>query len=191
MCCGLEFTRKDNLEKHLVVVHPDSGQEPTSFKCDVCGESFNRKNNYERHCRVVKKCEECSGVFCSTKLLQKHKRLDHLEFSCKLCKKSFEDKAHLKRHSQVALDEDLTLINKCELCNVSFCTVLDLMKHRKNSHKPTIECDHCNKKFSSKLGYVKHTAKKEEKPCDECGKLFCNAQDLKLHKNWHILAVKK
>ena len=191
VCCGLEFTRKDNLEKHLVIVHPDSGQETPSFKCHVCGESFNRKSNYQRHCRVVKHCEECSAVFCSTKLLQKHIRLDHMEFSCKLCKKSFKDKANLKRHSQVALDEDGTSKNKCDLCDVSFCTMLDLLKHRKKMHKPAVECSICNKKFSSKLGYAKHAAKKEEKPCNKCGKIFCNERDLKLHENWHIWVVKK
>ena len=90
----------------------------------------------------------------------------------------------------MALDKEGTLKNKCVLCDVSFCSVLDLLKHRKNSHKPTIECSNCSKKFSSKLGYAKHTVKKEEKSCDECGKIFCNARDLKLHMNCHILVVK-
>ena len=110
----------------------------TDIECNVCKEKFDRKSNLNRHSKGFRKCEECFQFFCTLKQLQSHKRNAHFEFSCQLCQKSFTDKANLSRHTnEDHLDGGDK--NKCEICGVSFCTLLSLLKHRKELHKPSIQ----------------------------------------------------
>ena len=180
--CKLAFTRSDNLEQHVKSVH--RRKNSPGFECSVCKLKFDRKSTLNRHGKDFRKCEECFQLFCTLKQLQSHKRNVHFQFSCQLCKKAFTDTANLSRHTNED-HLDCGDKNNCEICGVSFCTLLSLLKHRKELHKPSIQCNFCSKTFRSNVGFKVHIDKREEMLCDICGQCFCNNYDFKLHLRCH------
>ena len=76
--CGVSFTRKPALKKHIQTIH--EGKIP--HKCILCGQSFNVKSNMTRHINSV------------------HVTDKHLPFSCMNCKKGFKRSDHLKIHEE-------------------------------------------------------------------------------------------
>ena len=62
---------------------------------------------------------------------------------------------------------------------------LSLLKHRKELHKPSIQCNFCSKTFRSNVGFKVHVDKREEMLCDICGQCFCNNYDFKVHLRCH------
>ena len=53
--CGSNFTRIDNLNRHIQLAH---SKERVTFDCENCGQSFNRRWNLDRH---VEKCNPVSN----------------------------------------------------------------------------------------------------------------------------------
>ena len=76
--CGVSFTRKPALKKHVETIH--EGKIP--HKCMFCEQSFNVKSNMTRHINSV------------------HMTDKNLPFSCMNCKKGFKRSDHLKIHEE-------------------------------------------------------------------------------------------
>ena len=180
MFCGLQFTRKDNLEHHMKEFHCTAKDKLVQHQCEVCREMFRKKSNLVRHAKMVRICETCSSVFCSTRQLLQHQRSIHPTYSCKDCKKSFPDRANLKRHVDGSLKEGGTR-NVCEHCDLGFCSIRDLSRHNRMNHPN--KCKYCGNSFSSNQNYKNHILKREDNLCTKCGKLLCSDRDLRIHIN--------
>ena len=73
--CDTVFTRKNNMEKHISVVH--EGQKP--FKCSICEASFAQKYSMKNHIVAVhegKKPFKCS--ICDTSFTVRWKLKEHI-----------------------------------------------------------------------------------------------------------------
>ena len=72
--CGITFTAKKNLTRHIVLVHAK-----TQVTCEKCGKHFTREDNLKRHlvrCNPKNSdtltCEKCQKKFSSKSNLNKH-----------------------------------------------------------------------------------------------------------------------
>lgn len=126
--CGLQMTRRDNLEDHNNNVHGSGMAE--KYKCDICLKTFDKKANYTRHKKTGKtNCSICAELFCTLKQLQQHRMEHHpMQLKCQYCNKTFNFNSHLKRHviGRIAV--------KCEKCEECFCNYPDLKMHQNNEH---------------------------------------------------------
>jgi len=161
--CGMKLSRI-SLKQHMKTVH--GSKVVARYECSKCGEIFSKKSNYDRHLKVLRTCDICSDLFCSTKQVQKHKRENH-SYSCCSCKKCFQDEAHLSRHQNVALKPDRTSKYNCVLCEARCCTLQDLQRHMNFHEKDPIECEYCNKTFSTKWRLKVHKDSKKETLCSK------------------------
>ena len=71
--CGITFTAKKNLTRHIVLVHAK-----TQVTCEKCGKHFTREDNLKRHlvrCNPKNSdtltCEKCQKKFSSKSNLNK------------------------------------------------------------------------------------------------------------------------
>ena len=84
LVCSEEFTRMDNLERHI----REHTQLTQKLACEICGKNYSRKEN-----------------------LQDHINLAHLhketKFICQYCKKEFDRKRTLTRHEKNCTDKKL------------------------------------------------------------------------------------
>ncbi|KAI8812282.1 hypothetical protein BJ742DRAFT_673740 [Cladochytrium replicatum] len=71
--CGKMFTRRYNLQSHLMV---HSGERP--YKCPSCGASFSRQHDLRRHVRSLHSedrphhCHHCNLSFARSDALKRH-----------------------------------------------------------------------------------------------------------------------
>ena len=173
--CDYKFSRHDNLKDHIKLIHMD---DCFQHACDLCGKSFTRKSDLVRHSKVTQACEICLIEFCSLKQLHLHKKIDHPKFLCDHCQKSFQDSAKLKRHTSSKLNANGDWKNYCEICEIGFCSFIDLARHNKRHPK---ECKFCGKRFITNRKLRDHLTKREEKLCSTCGKMMCNETNLRVH----------
>ncbi|XP_033725919.1 zinc finger protein 236-like [Pecten maximus] len=123
--CGLTFSQKGNLQKHLQTVHIRKVQ----YRCDLCGKGFYLNENYRLHMRThaiengtaaiignkygtINQCGTCHRYFarkCSYKAhLLMHKQ--EWKYSCPICKKKFFTVTSCTRHLKTHL--------KCQMSSV-------------------------------------------------------------------------
>ena len=173
--CGLQCSRKDNLEAHIMLVHEIDRESP--FQCDDCQETFDKKSNFECHSRYLKtNCSICSAIFCTLKQLQQHRLISHPKHECQKCERNFQDKAHLDRHIKANRPS-----LKCDVCNQEFCTTVDLKKHMRGHGQENYECSFCHKRLSTKFNLQTHIANRSDHKCDQCDQMFCNKQNFNMH----------
>ena len=136
--CGMQLTRRDNLEIHIENVHGTA--LVTEFKCDICLKSFNKKSNYARHENNAKtNCSICAEIFCTLKDCQQHMITNHpKKVECSFCHKSFSSKSKLKKHITERVEF------KCDKCDKLLCNSFDIKMHRYNDHDVR-SCDICQK----------------------------------------------
>ena len=72
--CGVTFTAKRNLTRHIGLVHTK-----TQVTCEKCGKHFTRKDNLKRH--LVRCSPKNSGTL-----------------TCEKCQKKFSSKSNLNKH---------------------------------------------------------------------------------------------
>ncbi|XP_044736950.1 zinc finger protein 93-like [Chrysoperla carnea] len=133
------------------------GQLPqiSEYECETCSKTFKKVGELGRHMKEVHKaegvkCEKCSVV----------------------CYHSLHLRAHEKSHN-----------NLCSVCNSSFSTRKKLTQH-KLTHKKSLKCETCEETFRTKVNLRKHVrqmhpnvsppkVKREEEnvSCDVCGKV--------------------
>ena len=120
--------------------------------------------------------------------LRKHQKAhSQPQYTCTICGKSFSHKYTLEQHQAVHTEERKF---KCKLCSFSTKYNSHLAAHRRvhegNVHRCTFEgCQYWSAKFTLLKAHLRaHNGDKCFK-CDQCGKGFVEAGQLKRHTKTH------
>ena len=110
--CNKEFSRKQNLQRHLKKKYPcvkkEGGVEKEEFKCEFCNKSYKYNFTLKRHLKTCKVKQE-------------------MRFKCDFCKSGFTNDFSLKRHlkkCKVKKEQEEPTIKELELeiklANITF-----------------------------------------------------------------------
>ena len=200
--CGKQFTREDNLLRHVKALHETiSSDKPT---CKFCEETFNCHINLKRHLKnildkngnVKYACTKCEEEFCTAKFLAAH---------CRTMHSSEED---LNMHiTSVHIPET----HVCDICSKSFSREDNLIRHQKIKHSSQnigkqvhhpestdsdmFKCEFCSTIFTIKTNLQNHTKniynsdRTVKNICDQCEKKFCTGKQLKAHILLHQTTI--
>lgn len=145
-------------------------------------------------------CEKCDKTFNKEEKLVEHMRTHSPRtrmFSCQTCKRKFTTEILLQHHEIIHSDL-ITQIkpeskNSCIVCGgKGFKSRTELENHTKE-HKElaeteSINCPHCEKRFSKLNNLLRHLRSHEENKthsCNVCFKTFAMGQELIDHLNRH------
>ncbi|XP_028407928.1 zinc finger protein 260-like [Dendronephthya gigantea] len=106
--CGREFSRKDKLNRHILIHSPNRPTYPCPFKTFTgCQKTFYRKDKLQRHIFAHSKekpykCKTCNKVFARKDNLTEHTRIHTGEFKhrCPVCNKGMGGPKKLLLHMQ-------------------------------------------------------------------------------------------
>ena len=230
--CGMGYADLRRLEDHMLI------HDKNELTCKVCSRQFQDKELFVSHglehppvdlnesqywamlntqdqqfteaAFINSKgymCHVCDIIFPSIQLLKYHLP-DHAAdkpFMCLLCKKQLSSRKTLRAHMTVHSGSRY----KCCICQKTFLTNLDLIKHMK-SHYPArsqlkFKCTECGKCMKSRHGLVKHRehcissmakkqAERKQFRCGWCHSTFGDEEKLKIHMsscNKNMLLVGK
>lgn len=210
--CGEAFQEwlafKDH---HMTHTHP--------YKCDKCNKRFIKIGTLHNHkCEAVGEpggdpndqlsCGICQKTFKNERYLSRHLTLHgQPEFTCEFCGKFFTRKDYLNDH-QCRLPNGTTvrMVRKknrlfikdnlaCPVCNKTFSSRSNMMKHMKVHGDKQAECHICRKKFHYENYLKLHIATVHEKQyqlqCTHCGKVLFSKTGLIAHiKQFHADTIK-
>ncbi|XP_042885941.1 zinc finger protein 845-like [Penaeus japonicus] len=171
--CLKGFKRKNALNKHVRIFHPDGAER---VLC-TCGRVFASKELMCKHqagsgSHRLLVCPVCGALYKTKQSLDSHMMLhkeskcygkdDSWPFTCSICSERFSSKASLSNHIASAhSNQDF----KCTLCEKTCKTKQLLSQHLLRKHK---------------MGSTEY-------PCPVCSKVFLIAKDLRRHIQSHNL----
>ena len=134
--CGKTFTTQSRLEGHIKQIHEKSNR----VVCHLCAQSCFNQSYYQKHLAVKHgigelkhKCDHCELKFFHENDLKIHVNVKHTQdtiYNCKKCSKTFLTKSASQNHFRIAH----MLVNKCDVCSITYYNKRDLIKHKANSH---------------------------------------------------------
>lgn len=137
------------------------------------------------------RCKECNRTFTRNSRLLLHMltHTDEKPHECNLCEKKFSRPDYLLKHIQSIHSEK---IHKCDQCTNAYGNKESLLRHiaKKHNKDPSINCDMCEKKFTSKIYLDKHKLLHTDNlyACKHCPETFSEKDLLKSHtKENHAL----
>ena len=187
--CDKTF-RKWNYLEHHVWMHYDK----TPFRCRYCSEY--KTNGYCVHVHELHhlpesqkkfKCDKCEIRFWTKGGLTSHIKKTHSDkrYHCNMCPASYKCNTKLLHHKIKKHTGQFGFT--CDICGAGAVTQRHLNLH-KESHE-NICCPVCNKKFSLRSSLIMHMkivhGKREQFPCDQCGKMFASSLSLATHYTIH------
>ena len=155
--CEMNFSRKDNFERHRKIHSKDSDIsdnehkivkqkcDDSGFICKKCGIKFKAKSHLNRHEENSKTedgiykniCNICGTDFCIQRELFKHQSSEHKELlKCDICLKTFTRSLSYSIHR--ANRKELL----CEQCGQLICTENDFRMHINSVHNIS-KCPYC------------------------------------------------
>ena len=167
-------------------------KEKVVHMCDVCGKSFRRFREYLNHYRIhtgerPHVCDICGKAFIRVQAAAEHRRRHTGEkpHQCDQCGLQFISGGELTKHRRYHTGEK---IYKCKLCGKEMSNGRENADH-KLMHEGGIFCPVCKKQFTRLYNMkehmlIAHTGEKHF-ACDECGKQFSYARNLRFHKRLH------
>merc|ERR1719318_419062 len=135
-----------------------------------------------------RKCDKCNKEFSTSFGLKKHIRLVHMEindFNCDYCNKSFLNPRDLKDHENVHTKETSYL---CPDCGDVFDTNKKMLNHgekHKRNDQPCNICGKLIKNLASFKAHIRAHGLERAHSCKICGKSFKRNFDLTVHMRIH------
>ena len=187
--CDKTFKKVIYLENH-VWMHYDK----TPFRCRYCAEYKNRSSCIYYHELIhlpesQKKfeCNQCQFKSWTKIRLAMHVKNTHSNksYNCNMCPATYKNKPGLLHHKMKKHNGQFKFT--CDICGAGAVTQRNLNRH-KESHE-NICCPVCNKKFALRSSLILHMKnvheKREQFPCDQCGKMFATSVLLATHYTIH------
>lgn len=163
--CGVNFLHFGPLLNHTHQCHVNA-EKNFRFLCEICGQGFCNKGGVVTHIRqshFVQKCLYCPETFQTRYAVDKHISLEHKieRLQCPLCPDILPNRYQKKRH--LAFKHDVKSVQLvCYICNKVFTRNNKLMMHIRRVH-----------------------LKEKNVPCEYCGVLFFDTNELKKHRVTH------
>ena len=177
--CEKEFKSTSKLARHIKQhkkhkkEDDDSGSDSDEDKnrrydCNDCSKTFKKPSLLARHVKVhdpnkkPHECDKCQKRFPTQVALVRHDilhsdiversiipRTEPQDFVCVVCPRTFKSPDSLSTHIK-AHKPDVNLTEYCcRICNESFLSLHDLVKHAKNHiENATHQCVVCNRMFT-------------------------------------------
>ncbi|XP_028133387.1 zinc finger protein 226-like [Diabrotica virgifera virgifera] len=181
--CDKTFAKKHNLNQHL-----KAHSKLTVYDCKICLKRFQRISSLRRHDKIVHKgikpfkCEICNKEFATPLRKQEHLRIHTGErpYVCNICGFTF------KKYSTYYAHDIRHKIKRGEIPKSTKIPKKYPTKPPKN--KKDLECEFCQKSFSSKQAVSVHKQIHFGEKCflcTECGKSFMRKNHLEVHVRIH------
>ncbi|XP_067635462.1 uncharacterized protein [Eurosta solidaginis] len=166
------------------------------YPCDVCGKHFKTTRDINRHKRIHSgekphKCDYCEKRFIQSTALRHHMRTHTGEkpCKCKYCDLCFTTRKIMNTHLRIHLGDK---VYQCEFCPLAFRLASELRLHSFTHTHEDPETRERNmaalREEEAKLKvnrYKNIRDKKNQYPCDICGKHFKTTWELNRHKLCH------
>ena len=146
--CGKEFSREDNLIKHIAFTH-----EGKVFKCNFCVKCYKDRRDLVRHVATYHPFENLDGwMKIKVEQFQQERKIDPTKLKeCQHCGKQFQK--DFAGHMIRVHGEKLP----CEHCGAKFGRKDMMYRHIKKVHLlEKIQCDFCPLRYSDKRDLVEH-----------------------------------
>lgn len=155
-----QFSQSSELKQHMISSGGNMSQVEHLFTCTVCKRKFDNFLNLQLHSK------------------------EHAPMSnfCAFCEKQFPCRDDLEVHACVR-----NFV--CTLCNQTFINTCDLKNHMHvHRRDKTLTCRSCNKKFTYLSNAIRHMhIHNGTHSCGICGVQFSRKDDLREHRNLHII----
>ena len=123
------------------------------------------------------RCNTCSKIFGTKKLLVKHKKDDHgATHVCGICDRPFQHAHSLTRHVSMIHSTGRKL-GQCSICDRS---VKDVLRHERERHMKLVECSECKANFT-RYDLAQHEKVCKKFTCMNCSKIFKSRHSLANH----------
>lgn len=192
-------------EIYLEIQYLNENDRILEYSCDMCEKSFatrqERNNHIDDHFKSYN-CKTCGETFIGDRQFEHHRlsnkciaktKIDNTTYECFLCHKSSffslrSLKIHFNRIHKEKKKNDVE--NKCEYCQKNFSNIYILKSHINQIHLEgkRFVCDDCGKEFNRASNLRWHQLiHQNELPCicKICGKSFRTLSGLNLHKRTH------
>ena len=181
--CEMQFTRKDNLKKHVQLAH----EGKPDYICPVCQKGFVHKRDFTVHCENVHKGGR-KGRISKNKEFYNGRKFEYATLFCHQCDYSCRHSQQLTIHISTKHEGER---HNCSQCDKRYTHIQDLNKHIKADHEGRrFKCDLCDfearTKSEVKGHRVRNHTSQEERvkyPCDFCVHIYLNKTGLRDHIN--------
>ncbi|CAH0401841.1 unnamed protein product [Chilo suppressalis] len=192
--CGKIYKSANTLNVHYRLKHPE---EASQVRCNECNKSYASSLSLQKHVRYMHKyanrCDVCYRAFASIEAFQQHGEIcTKVETPCPTCGKIYDSALSLRNHAKYKHPKKRTF--SCDVCRRTFTSNRGLSNHMARIHPTDINCNQCNKKFSTVATLQchfldKHTENGER--CNLCRKVFTSSRSLSRHlSKTHDIATK-
>lgn len=207
--CGKVYWSDEprNLRRHITKYHGLKGKNLPEIEgrtCPVCFKTFFSKTNVRRHLlteheNVLRmKCPHCEKSFASVSSLNYHvkEHSPNTEIKCEKCDETLQNLQAYRIHQKTHIKSKEF---KCSECEKVLSSSKSLSRHLQEKHfqtkfdtdKITVKsyahgCDQCDYKSKRKEHLQSHVINKHNEvkkmiPCEICGKVFTNKQNMNRH----------
>ena len=153
--------------------------------CVKCNKIFILWKDFENHV-MTHRVEKEDGE-CTENDDQEEEEKDCKAHICEICSLAFTNLKTFTAHANKHKGEKTY---QCHICDESFLWQVDIIQHLMHIHaNPNRkQCDHCMKRFSSKINFEEHMnthSYKRPHKCFQCDIAFAWKFDLECHKHSH------